>query len=358
MISSTFTRGVCAIGTVAALWVLSGCVPDPEQPAVSSSMQQYLGGYEYLRGVNLYSLQQQRTLPLTDVKADTQGTYDYLSSRGLTVIRLAVPWQGLQPIIDGEDPRDALARPVNAEYLDLIRQQVRYAERANLRVIVDLHNGCTYPWGTGPEPAGNLYCGDGLTIDDVVKVWAALSEALKDEPGVAAYNLFNEPRKQTGAATYFNYVNAVVEYLRSQGDNRAVWVDAILGSSFASDSHLSAPVSDPAGAIVYSQHFYLNGGTRESLLSRIRDFGEWCDNRGVHCAIGEMGWPAGGSAEKSTTFTLAYGLANHYGMDVTYFGATSVPSPRSLIAYYAASGDSTIDSRRDQAAIIEENASR
>mgnify|MGYP002386984383 FL=1 len=350
------SRAIGAIAGTSALVVLSGCVPEP--PSATSSMQQYLAGSEYLRGVNLYSLQQQRTLPVTEVKADTQESYEYFASRGMSVIRLAVPWQGLQPIAKGETPRTALARPVDQQYLDLVRKQVRYAENAGLRVIVDLHNGCTYPWGTGPEPEGTLYCGGGLTIDDVIKVWGALSDALRDEPGVAAYNLFNEPRKQTGAATYYRYVNAVVAELRDRGDDRAVWVDTILGSSFASDSQLTAPISDSAGAVIYSQHFYLHGGTRESLLSRIRDFGEWCKNRAVHCAIGEIGWPAGGSSDKSTTFELAYGLADHYGMDVTYFGATSVPNPQSLIAYYATSDDSTVDARRDQARIVEKHPTR
>ena len=351
-------RGVIAAGISAALVLLSGCVAQRSEPSLTPSMQEYLAGYEYLRGVNLYSLQQQRALRISKVEADTAETYQYLASRGISIIRLAVPWQGLQPLAEDENPRRALSRPVDEGYLDLVTEQARYAHAAGVRLVIDLHNGCTYPWGTGPEPRGTLYCGDGLTVDDVLKVWRALSDRLVDEPGVAAYNLFNEPRKTTGAATYYRYVNVIVADLRARGDRRAIWVDSILNSSFASDSLETAPITDPAGAIIYSQHFYLHGGTRESLLSRIRDFGEWCGNHGVHCSVGEIGWPADGSRDKTETFELAYQLVDHYGMDATYFGATSIARPRSLIAYYSSGRDGAIDARRDQADVIENHPSR
>lgn len=367
-------RFAAMTGGLVAVLLLSGCVSDAapddsetpvlpltaptDRPAASASMRTYLDGDQYLRGVNLYTLQQQRALSVDKVVADTQASWDYLASRGFKIVRLAVPWEGLQPVGEKEDPRAGLARPVSEEYLDLVAQQVAYARAAGMRVVLDLHNGCTYPWGTGEERADTLYCGHGLETEDVLRVWEALSGRFAQESAVAAYNLFNEPRRRTGAETYFAYVNAVVADLRSRGDDKVVWVDSILTSSFATDAMGSAPITDPADAVIYAQHFYLHGGTRDSLLSRIRDFGEWCDNRAVRCAIGEIGWPETVGDDKTDTFDLAYDLADHYEMDVTYFAATSVAGPKSLIAYYASEGGSTIDSRRGQSEIIENHPSR
>jgi endoglucanase len=361
--------GVQCLTTVLLVGVLVGCTPaqlpspvdSPASPEPQASiapsapaMERYLAGDEYLRGVNLYTLQQQRTLHVSEVEPDEQGTWDYLAGRGFSIVRLAVPWQGLQPIGNTDTVRQALGRDVSSAYLDLIGDQVEMAREAGLRVVVDLHNGCTYPWGTGERPAGTIDCGHGLEVTDVVKVWRAISDRFRDEPTVAAYNLFNEPRQRTGAETYFEYVQAIVDDLRDAGDDKVIWVDSILGSSFGSDSPNGAPIDDPAEAVIYSQHFYLHG-TVENLLSGIRDFGEWCSNVDARCAIGEIGWDRHSGAGTRSAFERAYDLADRYGFDVTYFAATSRSGPGPLIAYYSSEHRGPIDTAGPQAEIVEKH---
>ncbi|QHC59326.1 cellulase family glycosylhydrolase [Rathayibacter sp. VKM Ac-2760] len=363
---------VLALGTV--LVVLAACTPRPEPtptgsstptasptplPTAESGLATYLDGNSYLRGVNLYTLQQQRSLPTSKVKPDNQATYDFLASRGVSIVRLAVPWQRLQPWKPGDDVRAALDAPVDSAYLDLLEEQVERAGKAGIRLVLDLHNSCAFPWGTGPVPKGTIYCGSDLTVDDVLKVWRALSSRFAGDDRVAAYNLFNEPRGSlTGATAYFRYVQAVVDDLRQRGDEHAIWIDSILLSSFAEDAPDGPPISDPQNAIVYSQHFYLHGGTRKSLLERITAFAKWCSDQGVHCAIGELGWQSDSGADDRESFELAYRIADRYRLDVTYFSATSVEDPKGLIAYSAKPGSSTISVRHSQASVIEAHPSR
>ncbi|QHC59325.1 cellulase family glycosylhydrolase [Rathayibacter sp. VKM Ac-2760] len=324
-----------------------------------SGLSTYLDGESYLRGVNLYTLQQQRMLPTDQVTPDSQGSYDFLAQDGVSIVRLAVPWQRLQPWQPGEDVRAALDAPVDPAYLDLLEEQVERAGNAGIRVVLDLHNSCAFPWGTGVAPAGTIYCGGDLTVDDVLKVWRALSDRFEDDDRVAAYNLFNEPRGSlTGATAYFQYTQAIVDELRQRGDAHAVWIDSILLSSFAHDAPVGAPIDDPQNAIVYSQHFYLHGGTRADLLGRITTFAKWCSGHGVHCTMGELGWESGSSDEDRKSFELAYRIADTYDLDVTYFAATSAGDPKGLIAYSAEPGSSTLSVRRPQASVIEAHPSR
>ncbi|NQX14721.1 cellulase family glycosylhydrolase [Rathayibacter sp. VKM Ac-2857] len=362
---------VVALGTVLA--ILAACMPRPEPtpsdgpapsitpvplPSADTGLSTYLDGASYLRGVNLYTLQQQRAIATSRVEPDNQATYDYLAGRGVSIIRLAVPWQRLQPWKPGDDVRAALDAPVDPAYLDLLEEQVERAGKAGIRLVLDLHNSCAFPWGTGPRPKGTIYCGGDLTTDDVLKVWRAISDRFKDDERVAAYNLVNEPRGSlTGASTYFQYMQAVVDDLRKRGDAHAIWIDSILLSSFAEDAPDGPPISDPQNAIVYSQHFYLHDGTRKSLLTRITSFAKWCSGFGVHCTIGELGWQSESGAEDRESFELAYRIADRYRLDVTYFAATSVEDPKGLIAYSAKPGSSTISVRHSQASVIEAHPS-
>ncbi|WP_243615460.1 glycoside hydrolase family 5 protein [Rathayibacter sp. VKM Ac-2928] len=322
------------------------------------ALQKYLEGSSYLRGVNLYTLQQQRSLSTSRVKSDNQASYDYLAGRGMGLVRLPIPWQRLQPWKSGDDVRAALDAPVDSDYLDLIEEQIERAGRAGIRVVLDLHNSCAYPWGTGPALHGTIYCGGDLTTADVLKVWRALSDRFADDDRVAAYNLFNEPRgSKTGATAYFEYAQAIVSDLRKRGDDHVIWIDSILGSSFEEDAPDRLPIDDPEHAIVYSQHFYLHDGTRKKLLDSVTTFGEWCSGFGVHCAIGELGWQSDSGPEDRESFELVYRLADRYKLDVTYFAATSMEDPKGLIAYSAKPGSSTISVRHSQASVIEAHPS-
>ncbi|AZS35903.1 Endoglucanase [Microbacterium lemovicicum] len=331
---------------------LTGCVPE------KTPLERYLAGKDYLRGVNLYTLVLQRDAAPGATVGDSQASYDYLADRGVSVVRLGVPWQQLQPIAAGQSATDALSKPVSADYLDLLESQVDMADKAGIRIILDLHNGCTYPWGPGAYVPGSVVCGDGISPTDVKKVWLALSDRFREDDRVAAYNLFNEPRARIGVDLYFDYVQVVIDALRSSGDHHAIWIDSMPGGApggFPRIAEDGSPLHDPIDALVYSQHFYRqNGESRARLLERVTDFGLWCQRNGVHCSIGEMGWKASAPRGTADVFTAVYELANSFEMDVLYFNASSVPKSGDMAAYFAATGSSSIDSSGPQANVIEQ----
>jgi endoglucanase len=323
----------------------------------------YLNGAHYLRGVNVYSLHSQKNAKPGTVVGDSQASYDFLASRGFDIVRLAVPWSQLQPIAADEAPSDAIKKPVSTAYLDLIEQQVDRAARAGMRTVIDLHNGCTYPWGTGTRTPGYLICGDGISTGDVDRVWRAISDRFKDDKRVAAYNLFNEPRMAISVPTYHRYVQSVIDTLRENGDDHTVWVDAILGDdtgTFAVIAPNGPSLSDPADAIVYSQHFYLRNDEQPAdLFARLTLFGDWCTKWKVHCAIGEVGWRTEAPASVDAVFDEFYTMADQYQMDVTYFAASSRANAGTLIAYGPAEGhDGRIEAAYRQATIIEKHLGR
>ncbi|MFS0733984.1 cellulase family glycosylhydrolase [Microbacterium sp. 1P10UB] len=346
-------RRLIAVALVAAVAAgLAACVPE------KTPLESYLAGKNYLRGVNLYTLVLQRDAAPGTTTADPQASYDYLAARGMSVVRLGVPWQQLQPIAPGQSATDALSKPVSVDYLDLLESQVDMADKAGMRVILDLHNGCTYPWGPGAYVSGSVVCGDGISPSDVRKIWLAISDRFRDDDRVAAYNLFNEPRARIGVDVYFDYVQVVIDALRSAGDDHAIWIDSVPGGApggFARIAADGSPLHDPADALVYSQHFYRqNGESRARLLERVSDFGLWCQRNAVHCSIGEIGWKASAPSGTADVFTAVYELADSFEMDVMYFNASSVPNSGDMAAYFASAGSTAIDSSGPQAKVIEQ----
>ena len=221
------------------MWALTVglTVTGPATPTPTSSpstgadvvgLSEYLGQSEYLRGVNVYTLVMQRGAGPGETRGEPPESYEFLASRGFDTVRLAVPWQQLQRIPRGGDARDGLDAPIDRDYLDLVRDEVAKAGEAGLRTIIDLHNGCTYPWGPGPLVRGSLRCGDGIWRRDVARIWTVLSDTFRDDPRVAAYNIFNEPRMSVGIETYKEYAQATVDAIRANGDTHAIWVDSIL----------------------------------------------------------------------------------------------------------------------------------
>lgn len=370
---------------LAASLALGACAPDGSPPTPrpdvvsppAGAFDTYLEGAPYLRGVNIYSL----VLAGAGADAATVGepasSYAFLAGRGIDVVRLAVPWQRLQVIPEGGTAADGLAQPVDAAYLDAVAREVRVAAEAGVRTVVDLHNGCTYPWGAGPFVEGSVRCGDGITDDHVRTVWGALAGRLADEPGVAAFDVFNEPRWSVGVDAYKHAAQVAVDAIRATGAEQPVWVEGILSAERGRLAAIAPDgpwIVDPLGRVIYSEHFYADsdGATYaeveapDTVLGQLTAFGEWCTTWRVRCSVGEVGWPSGGAGGVQTDedrrawnalFTRFYDIADAYALDVMYFGATSTRTVGTLLAYVASEpgipSPTGIDTALSQAAVIE-----
>ncbi|KXC05347.1 hypothetical protein MhomT_11515 [Microbacterium hominis] len=358
-----------------AVVVLPGCVPISSRP--------------FERGVNVYTLLMHRgsDAPVSDW-GEPQSSYDFLASRGMSIVRLAISWGTLQPALTdtAADRAAALSAPVDPKALTMLHEQVDRIERAGMRVVLDLHNGCTFPTGPGATSENSLICGRDLSLDAQTSIWRTLSREFKDDPAIYAYDIFNEPRSDLiSFATYRAATQAVVDAIRDEGDTSRIWVEAMVGNwTFARDAVKGPWVTDAHGevdkSIVYSQHFYPRGTATtqvrydywrgyEAFQTSIVDFGEWCERWGVTCSIGEIGWPGTGSPEVdpndiaawNAVGDRAYATADRYGMDVTYFAAMGGADSR-LLAYDSTSPTfpvtAGIDQARSQAGVIEQFLSR
>lgn len=342
----------------------------------------YLDGYDYLRGVNIYSLVFAGKQSDLSLLGEPASSYEFLASRGVTIVRLAVPWQRLQEIPEGGDAAAGLEQPIDGAYLDVVAEQVSRAADAGIRTIIDLHNGCTYPWGAGKFVEGSLRCGDGITEAHVTRLWSAIAERFRGDERVAAYDIFNEPRWSVGVDTYKHYAQVAVDAIRSTGDEHTIWVEGILSDERGRLSAIAPDgpwITDPLGKIMYSEHFYTNergarfeaGADYSVVLDRLQSFAEWCRTWAVRCAVGEVGWPSGGeggvqsaaeAAGWNELFEQFYAIADEYELDATYFAASSTTQVGTLLAYVSSAprlgSPVGIDRALSQAEVIERHLSR
>ncbi|PVW03718.1 hypothetical protein DEA06_12700 [Microbacterium sp. Gd 4-13] len=367
--------------TIAAVIVIPRAFVGPAPPPFSTVDPDYLDGNDYLRGVNVYSLIFAGGGVATADVGEPQTSYDFLSGRGVSIIRLAVPWQRLQTIPAGGTAADGLEQPIDTEYLDMVAEQVRRAGAAGIRTVIDLHNGCTYPWGAGEFVEGSLRCGDGISEQHVTTIWSTIAERFRDDGNVLAYDVFNEPRWSVGVDTYKRFAQVAVDAIRSTGDAHTVWIEGILSDTRGRLSAIAPDgpwIVDELGLVMYSEHFYADergpfepGIVAEQVFDRLREFGDWCERWGVRCSVGEVGWPSGGqggvysreSAEGwNAFFEQFYSIADEYSFDVTYFAASGSSDAGTLLAYVASvpgiPSTSGIDTALSQAEVIERHLTR
>ncbi|WP_170151852.1 glycoside hydrolase family 5 protein [Subtercola boreus] len=351
-------------------------MPDGEKGAAIP----YLGDSSYLRGVNMYDLEALRRIDTTCALNQPEASYTYLASRGVTIVRLAVPWERLQPVPDSGDYQEGMNAGLDKAYLEVVQTEVDRIAAAGMRVILDLHNGGTYPSGPGVRVPDTVAFGDGISVKQAQHIWGMLSQVFKNQTAIAAYDIFNEPSlSMMTADVYKKYTVAVVKAIRANGDQHTLWVE---GMKEMTEGRLVqiAPkgpwISDPLDKIVYSQHFY-PGGTGStnaafradsdyvSFTQQMKDFGGWCQKYDVHCSVGEVGWPSMESQKLtsdngdnwSTVGEGFYKLADTYKMDVTYFASTGGTKPGWLNAYTSSDG-TAIDTARSQSSVIERHLTK
>src|SRR3954447_25128945 len=71
---------------------------------------------------------------------------DYLKSEGISLIRLPISWERMQPTLDG---------PLNETYFAGLKTFLDQAAQKGIQVIVDLHNYGRYNVGFAADAAAN-----------------------------------------------------------------------------------------------------------------------------------------------------------------------------------------------------------
>ena len=243
-----------------------------------------------------------------DYTYNTEATSAYFCKQRLKLLRIPVRWERLQP---------KLGQPLDDAELMRMRTAVGWASKNGGEAIIDVHNyGRYFLGGAG----GVRECIIDQVIDGVVRVsrqqfadlWDRLANAFKDEAGVAAYGLMNEPHDM-GKSSWKEISQAAVDAVRTQDKRRLILVAGDDWSSavrFVRANGAWAWIKDPAENVAYEAHCYFDrDGSGKYALSyqaefdadarlgvrgveRLAPFVGWCRVNRVRGFLGEFGCPA------------------------------------------------------------------
>ena len=186
---------------------------------------------------------------------DEQATFDYLAEQGIDTVRLPFRWERIQPVLGGE---------LDTAELERIRDAVGRAEQAGLEVILDVHNFAAYHLSDGTQGVRTSIGSAEVTEEHFADLWRRLSTAFDGEPGVAAYDLMNEPVDipdvggRSGAEIWESASQAAVDAIRGNGDETLIMVPGYRWSHVYEwpETHPDAWITDPADNMRYAAHHY------------------------------------------------------------------------------------------------------
>lgn len=288
----------------------------------------------YAMGVNLSGMEWaqpgvrygQSTYPNLNYTAPRLAMMQYLASQGVTVARLPINWELLQPTrastplisaatlaaYNTTSPAQTYAKAAFSEvYAQAIDKVLTDAQTANIKIIIDLHNDCRYsdfvydgsgnvaglvnpaddvtpPYTTdGTKVRGTIFANAGtsptLPISDFTDFWTKAATRWKSFAALGGYSLMNEPHDMPTATTntpwnnpfiggnvqdysiWPTYAQAAVNAIRAVDSTTPIYVG---GNNW--QNPIEWPTINPGfpltgTGIIYDFHLYLdatNGGFR------------------------------------------------------------------------------------------------
>lgn len=138
--------------------------------------------------------------------------------------------------------------------LDRLHAAVRQIERAGLYVVLDMHGlpgGQSNEHHTGEQNRNRLWF-DVENISKAERDWSRLGKEFGDDPGVAGFDLMNEPMGGPNAAMVFMVYDRLYKAVRKTAPHKVVIIeDGYKGFETSPHPNL-AQWSD----VAYSLHFY------------------------------------------------------------------------------------------------------
>ena len=233
-----------------------------------------------------------------------------LKSEGVNLVRLPIAWEMMQPTLNG---------PLNASYLGGLKTFLNNAASLGIGVVVDLHNSGRYDlkWAADAAANNGIEAPNGsdasvlgsaaVPISAFANLWQQLATALKGNPGVAGYDIMNEPNNMPTPQTWPTAAQAAVNAIRTADMNTPIVVE---GDEWASAQYwmsynANLKITDPANNIIYEAHSYFDNGsglysktyaqqgdTPQTGVQDVAPFLQWLKTNGYRGFVGELGVPS------------------------------------------------------------------
>lgn len=262
---------------------------------------------------------------------DNLQSYQYLASRGHSLLRIPVKWESIQPTLSG---------PLSPLGIASLSSTVGDATSAKVSVVIDIHNYAAFnkvTYGT----AGSF------TSADFADLWTRLSVVFKNNPTVVGYGLMNEPRgipslgDETGNVRWQKVQQEAVNAIRANGDATCILVSGYTSASMGTwrNAVNGQPVPyivDPLDNMRWEAHHYWDAGTtgkytttyaqavaagwgtkygdgaRTRTLFELDAWLMWLKDNGQRGFIGEFGWPSAQNAKYPADVAAWDSLATSY----------------------------------------------
>lgn len=247
------------------------------------------------------------------------GSLDYFKANGVTLIRLPVRWERLQPIAMGALDEDELGR---------LRDMLDRADARGLKLIVDLHNYGRF----GSDALGSAALPSAALAD----FWKKIAIRLSSHRALVGYGLMNEPHDMPSATAWPTAAQLAVDAIRTVDGAKRIYV---AGDGWSSAQSWEATngklaIKDPADNFRYEAHQYFDAnntgtyqnsydtdGTYASIgADRLQSFIAFLKRTGAKGFIGEYGAPAD-DPRYLTVLDTFLRTATAAGIDTAYWSA-------------------------------------
>jgi cell division septation protein DedD len=186
---------------------------------------------------------------------DGQGTFNYLASRGVKVVRLPFRWERIQPTLSGA---------LDAAELQRLNDAINRAKAAGLQVIPTAFNYGGYMLHDGTQGVRRTIGSAYLTNSHFSDLWRRLSASWASNTAVVGYGLMNEPSSMTPASgltaakTWEKASQSALNAIRNRGDRKLVLVPGYnwSGAQRWSSTHPTSWIVDSANNFRYEAHHY------------------------------------------------------------------------------------------------------
>jgi hypothetical protein len=180
---------------------------------------------------------------------DTLQSYGYVASRGMSLVRLPVRWERVQPVLGGA---------LNAAEVQRISDAIGRADAHGMRVILDIHNYGAYWLSDGSQGVRRAIGSAEVTVNHFATLWRLLSTSFRSTPGLVGYGLMNEPVGMAGPLAWEQASQAAVTAIRQNGDTKLVLVPGYnwSGAQQWTSQHPRPWITDTAANVRYEAHHY------------------------------------------------------------------------------------------------------